>query len=132
MLFRSGKNGGAAGILTASANPALVQAPGAAGFNSTYRAYQIGVSVPFGAIVPFVAFGRARTDSSNVNGVGATATAAATNRTENYKQYQVGVRYSLSKRTTAYAFYGQTKNEAAALAGAYIDKKTIVGVAHAF
>ena len=130
-----GKNGGAAGILTASANPALVQAAGAAGFNSTYRAYQIGVSVPFGAIVPFIAYGRATTDSSNVNGVSAAGAFAASNRTEDYKQYQVGVRYSLSKRTTAYAFHGQTKNEAAAITGAasaYIEKKTIVGVTHSF
>jgi predicted porin len=61
--------------------------------------------------------------------------AAATNRTEDYKSYQMGVRYSLSKRTTAYAFYGQTRNDSAALAGAasfYKDSKTVVGVAHSF
>jgi predicted porin len=126
--YNRGKNGGAATL-------GAGQIVGAAGFNSTYRAYQLGVSVPFGAIVPFIAYGRATTDSDNVNGVGATPAAAATSRTEDYRQYQVGVRYSLSKRTTAYAMYGQTRNDAAALAGAtsyYLDKKTIIGVAHSF
>jgi len=122
--YNSGNNGGAA---TAAVNVAPVK--------SSYRAYQIGVSVPFGAIVPFIAVGRATTDSDAANGVGATAAAAATNRTEDYKHYQMGVRYSLSKRTTAYAFYGQTRNDSAALAGAasfYKDSKTVVGVAHSF
>ena len=123
-----GKNGG---LATSPAGTAA----GTPGFNFDYRAYQIGVSAPFGAIVPFVTFGRARTDSNNPAGVGPTAAAAATNRVEDYRSYQVGVRYALSKRTTAYAFYGETRNEAAALAGAgsfYRDKKTIVGVAHSF
>ena len=126
--YNRGKNGG---LATLGAG----QVQGDRGFNFDYRAYQIGLSVPFGAIVPFVTYGRATTDSNNVNGVGAVGAAAATNRVEDYKQYQVGVRYSLSKRTTAYAFYGQTKNEAAAITGTtsfYIDKKAIVGVAHAF
>ena len=126
--YNRGKNGG---LSTLGAG----QVQGAQGFNYDYRAYQIGLSVPFGAIVPFISYGRATTDSNNVNGVGATAAAAATNRIEDYRQYQVGVRYSLSKRTTAYAFYGQTRNDAAALAGStsfYVDKKTIVGVAHSF
>ncbi len=61
---------------------------------------------------------------------GPTAAAAATNRIEDYRQTQVGVRYSLSKRTTAYAFYGETTNNAAALAGNtsfYKDKKDRCG-----
>ena len=123
--YNRGKNGGAATTAVA----------GTAGFNSDYRAYQIGVSVPFGAFVPYFAFGRASTTSNNPAGVGPTTGAAATNRTEDYNQYQVGVRYSLSKRTTAYAMYGQTRNDAAALAGAgsfYRDSKTIIGMAHSF
>jgi predicted porin len=123
--YNRGQNGGLA----------TSTAAGVPGFNYTYRAYQIGVAVPFGAIVPFISYGRATTDSSNPAGIGATVLAAATNRIEDYKQYQLGVRYLLSKRTTAYAIYGQTKNDAAALAGAtsyYIDKRASVGVAHSF
>jgi predicted porin len=90
--------------------------------NSDYKAFQVGVTVPFGAIVPFIAYGRATTDTNAV-------------RNEDYKQLQAGVRYSLSKRTLAYAMYGRTTNDAAALTGStsfYKDSKTIVGVAHSF
>jgi len=123
--FNRGKNGGAA-------TSAVV---GVAGFNSDYKAYQVGVTVPFGAIVPFIAYGRATTDSNNPNGVPAVGAVAATGRTEDYRQTQVGVRYSLSKRTTAYAFYGQTINNSAAITGNasfYRDTKTVVGVQHSF
>jgi len=90
--------------------------------SSDYKAYQVGVTVPFGAIVPFIAYGRATTDTNSV-------------RNEDYKQVQAGVRYNLSKRTLAYAMYGRTTNEAAALTGNssfYKDSKTVVGVAHSF
>ena len=136
--YNTGKNGGASTSPAGSPN-------GTPGFNSDYRAYQIGVSAPFGAFVPYATIGRARANSNNPNGTGATAGpfvagvqangAAATDRTEDYRQYQVGVRYSLSKRTTAYAMYGETRNDAAALNGNgsfYKDRKTIVGVAHSF
>ena len=136
--FNRGKNGGAA---TAPAGSPF----GTAGFESDYRSAQIGVSVPLGAFVPFATYGRARTDSNNALGVGPTLTAGASNRTEDYKQYQVGVRYSLSKRTTAYGFYGETRNDAASLAGNgvavaaggtggtfYKDRKGIVGIQHSF
>jgi len=125
--YNSGKNGGLATAAAASA--------GVTALNYDYRAYQIGVTVPFGAIVPFIAYGRATTDSNNVSGVAATATAAATKRIEDYRHVQLGARYNLSKRTIAYAMYGRTTNDAAALAGAtsyYKDSKTIVGVAHSF
>jgi len=125
--YNSGNNGGAATAAAASA--------GVTALKSDYKAYQIGVTVPFGAIVPFAAYGRATTDQNNAIGTAATATAAATKRTEDYRQVQVGVRYSLSKRTTGYAMYGRTTNDAAALAGStsfYKDSKTVVGVAHSF
>ncbi len=126
--YNTGKNGGSAFSPAGSAQ-------GTPGFELKYRSYQIGVAVPFGAFVPFFAIGRATTDSNNPAGVAPTAAAAGTARIEDYKQYQMGVRYSLSKRTTAYAFYGQTRNDAAALAGAtsfYRDSKAVVGMAHSF
>jgi len=51
--------------------------------------------------------------------------------TEDYNLAQVGVRYSLSKRTTAYVFTGRTENDAAGAAFTK-DTKTVVGVMHAF
>ena len=134
--YNRGNNGGAATVSTGGTTAAsAIQLASAAGFVSTYKSYQIGVTVPFGAIVPFAAYGRATTDSNNANGVGAAGAVAATNRTEDYKQMQVGVRYSLSKRTTAYAMYGTITNNAAAITGnasMYKDSKTVVGVAHSF
>jgi predicted porin len=125
--YNRGKNGGLATTAAAAA--------GVTALNYDYRAYQFGVSVPFGAIVPFLAYGRATTDTNAVNGAPAVGAAAATGRIEEYKHTQFGVRYSLSKRTTAYAFYGQTTNNAAAQTGAvsfHKDSKTVVGVAHSF
>lgn len=91
--------------------------------NNSYRAYQIGVSVPFGAFVPFIAIGRAKNTENSLNTVA-----------EDFKTAQIGVRYSLSKRTTAYAMYGKTTDAAApANPLAYSsDTKTIVGVSHSF
>ena len=100
----------------------------AAGTSTAYRAYTVGLSAPFGAFVPFVTVGRAR-----------ATTDGFADRTINVTQAQVGVRYSLSKRTTAYAFYGTATDNAAQnalVAGSagsvYKDKKTVVGVAHSF
>ena len=90
--------------------------------SSRYRGYQVGLSAPFGAIVPFVTVGRAYT----------LLDGSATGRSSDVNQAQIGVRYSLSKRTTAYAFYGRTTDNAAAAQVAYKDTKTIVGVAHSF
>ena len=89
--------------------------------SSRYRGYQVGLSAPFGAIVPFVTAGRAYTVTDGI---------AA--RVLDVNQAQVGVRYSLSKRTTAYAFYGRTVDNAATAQVAYKDSKTMVGVAHSF
>ena len=90
--------------------------------SSRYRGYQVGLSAPFGAIVPFVTVGRAYT----------LLDGSTTGRSADVNQAQIGVRYSLSKRTTAYAFYGRTADNAAAATAAYKDTKTIVGVAHSF
>ncbi|MES2415356.1 MAG: porin [Pseudomonadota bacterium] len=104
--YNNGKNGGTA----------------ASTVNSRYRAYQLGLSVPLGAFVPYVTIGRA-----SVTPDGAV-------RSMDVNQAQVGVRYSLSKRTTAYAMYGRVTDNAANVAGTdvYKDKKTLVGVQHSF
>lgn len=103
----------------------------AAGTSTRYRSYQVGLSAPFGAFVPFVTAGRAFAET---DGAGARAI--------DVRQAQVGVRYSVSKRTTAYAFYGTATDNAAqstvasiaaaTAASVYRDKKTIVGIAHSF
>jgi predicted porin len=120
--YSNGKDGGTAagtpivpGNLTIAAVPAV-----AATTSSRYRAYQVGVSVPFGAIVPYLTYGRGYVQPSGAA------------RIVDIKQAQLGVRYSLSKRTTGYAMYGRTNDKAAAVGFAETDKKTVVGVMHSF
>ncbi len=100
----------------------------AAGTSTAYRSYQLGLSAPFGALVPFITVGRAYANTD-----GAVA------RAIDIRQAQIGLRYSLSKRTTAYAFYGNATDNAAqnaalasTAASVYKDKKTVVGVQHSF
>ena len=91
--------------------------------NSNFRGYQIGVSAPFGAFVPFLLVGK---DTQKTDTVAADV--------RDVRATHFGVRYSLSKRTTAYAMYGTETNNAVVLpAGAgYKQTKTVVGVAHSF
>jgi len=88
---------------------------------SKTKAQQYALWVPLGAAEAFVSTGR-----SKVTPTGAAATT-------DQKGTAFGVRYSLSKRTTAYAFTGTDKNSAltGSTAG-YKDSKTAVGVAHSF
>ena len=88
--------------------------------NSSYKANNLSVTVPFGALVPFVSMGNAKTTNDTTSVV-----------SENYKMSQFGARYSLSKRTTAYVMVGTTKNSAAGAAWTK-DSKSVVGVAHSF
>ena len=90
--------------------------------NSTKtRAVQVGVTVPFGNIVPFATVGSIKADTDNVGKV------------VDVRQYQVGARYNLSKRSTFYGALGQSKDSAATGATAAAkDRVFVVGVSHAF
>jgi len=81
------------------------------GVDTKSRAYQGGVQFTAGAWRPFLTLGRATTDNRT-----------AGTRTGNFKLYQFGVRYDLSKRTLLYAMHGQTKDDAAA--GGALAKRT--------
>ncbi len=88
---------------------------------SKTKATQLALWVPFGAAEAFVSTGE--------NKVTPTGGAATTDQ----KGTAFGVRYTFSKRTTAYAFSGTDKNSAltGSTAG-YKDTKTAVGIAHTF
>ena len=88
--------------------------------NSSFKASNISMTVPVGALVPFVSTGTAKTTLDSTGAL-----------TEDYKLSQVGARYMLSKRTTGYVMSGTTKNNVAGAAWAK-DSKTVVGVAHSF
>ncbi len=105
--YHTGKDGGTATSL----------------LSSRVRGYQLGISAPFGAFVPFLMIGKENVKTDTVAG-----------DVRDLRQTQLGVRYNLSKRTTAYAMYGrETNNAVVAAAGAnYRQTKSIIGVAHSF
>lgn len=104
LVYMDGENGGSA---TSTAN-------------TEYKATQLSAAFPIGAFAPFVSVGRAEATNQATGVV-----------TEDYNLAQVGVRYSLSKRTTAYVITGRTENDAA---GARFtkDQATMVGLVHSF
>jgi len=90
---------------------------------SEVKANQFTVMVPFGAAQFFASTGNAKK----------TTGTTVDNKVEGSA---FGVRYSLSKRTTAYAFTGSEKDKNVTSASAtthnYKDSKTVVGVSHSF
>ncbi len=84
------------------------------------KAQQIGVKVPMGAWAFLATTGSAEQKS------------VAAGTTADVKQTQFGVNYSLSKRTTAYAYMGTTKDKGNAAAAVEKKSSTIVGVLHTF
>ncbi len=88
------------------------------GLNKTFKAQQFGVKVPYGAWAFLATMGTAKT------------TSVTAGISEDIKQSQLAVQYSLSKRTTLYAYNGTTKDSA--VGG--IDKKisTVAGINHTF
>jgi predicted porin len=105
--YSTGKNGG---TTTSTAN-------------TTVRGYSISVNAPMGALTPYLAVTK-ESNKNDVTGVNSRDIAGT----------QLGVRYALSKRTTAYAMYAnETDNAVTTAAGAtYKNNKTIAGVAHSF
>jgi len=96
--------------------------------NTKYKSQQIGVKVPVGAFALIATTGKA------------DATRNAIKLTD-AKQTQFGVNYTLSKRTTVYAYMGNTKDNAAdytangaSSATVVTDKRnsTIIGLLHTF
>ena len=90
---------------------------------STTKAQQFSVKVPFGATDLLLSTGSAKKTTAGV----------AANVTDS-SGTMIGVSHALSKRTNIYAFTGSEKNKAVvAVNGAgYKDSKTAVGVRHAF
>jgi len=90
---------------------------------SSMTGYNLSVNAPFGALVPFVSIGKAKTKNDSTGVI-----------TEDYDMTQFGARYNLSKRTIAYVMVGTTKNDApgAVATGFTKDSKTLVGVSHSF
>lgn len=85
---------------------------------STNKGWQVGASVPVGSI-------------SVVAATGAYELNTGAAKTTDVTTQQIGARYALSKRTTAYAYTGVTKDKGT---GSAVDKKDsyMIGVMHSF
>ena len=90
---------------------------------STTKAQQFSVKVPFGATDLLISTGSAKKTTAG--------TAAAVTDS---KGTTIGLSHALSKRTNIYGFTGTEKNDAitAANGAGYKDTKTMVGIRHAF
>ena len=83
------------------------------------KGWNLSVAAPFGATTLSANLGRA------------TVTPAVGGETT-VKGYQLRANYALSKRTTAYAVYGNEKFEVAGTLGDVKNTQTSVGVRHTF
>ena len=102
-----------------------------AGTSQKYQSQQIGIEGLFGALRPYLQIGSGTVYNTNAAGVETTS--------GDYKTQQFGVRYDLSKRTTAYFMMGTSKDDAAVngtgmTAANYLAKRevTALGIYHAF
>lgn len=94
---------------------------GTAADDDKLRAWQVGARAPFGAFAVVATYGQ-----------GYTKDDATDTKLNDHTQWQAGATYSLSKRTTAYLYYGVTEDDGTAQTA--IDKKTnwIAGMIHTF
>lgn len=99
-------------------NAAAVAA--ASGKESTLREWAITGGYTFGALTPYLSF--AKGQKVHVEGASDIANTG-------YKQWALGANYSLSKRTTAYASYGNVKWDEASLT---TEHSVGVGLIHKF
>ncbi|MES2537944.1 MAG: porin [Pseudomonadota bacterium] len=90
--------------------------------SSKYTSYQVGARVPVGAFALVASYGQAKIKREDT---GAETLAD--------KGYQLGLQYALSKRTTAYAYYGRSKDSGTSRSNAFAEREsTVVGLAHTF
>jgi len=95
------------------------------------KSYQVGVTVPFGALKVFGTLGKS--EYSNVQTNISCFNGGSTCYVKDIKQQQLGVTYDLSKRTMLYAATGRTKSDTNG--SSYWGMKgtdTRVGVRHSF
>ena len=93
-------------------------------YASGVRAQKLSASYQIGAVMPFVQYGTGNTQ-------GARSVSAANTSTED-SAVQVGVEYSLSKRTNLYAAYGNSDRKVVNSTAKTQVTDTAVGIRHTF
>jgi predicted porin len=91
-------------------------------YNSKYTSYQVNARVPVGAFALVASYGQAKVKRDDTGA-----------ETLNDKGYQLGAQYALSKRTTAYVFYGRSKDTGTSRSNAFAEREsTVLGLSHTF
>jgi predicted porin len=91
-------------------------------------AEEFGVAVPYGQFLIRAKYGMG---SSNMSSATTLATSSITASSFNFRGYQAGVDYNMSKRTNLYAIYGRASGDLSATT-TYSANQTAVGVRHTF
>ena len=91
-------------------------------------ATEVGAAVPYGNFLIRAKYGMG---SSNMSSVAVMSTTSITGSSFNFRGYQAGVDYNMSKRTNLYAIYGRASGDITATT-TYSANQTAVGVRHTF
>jgi predicted porin len=91
-------------------------------------AEEIGVAVPYGQFMIRAKYGAG---SSNMSSATTLATNSISASSFNFRGFQTGVDYNMSKRTNLYAIYGRASGDLSATT-TYSANQTAIGVRHTF
>jgi predicted porin len=91
-------------------------------------AQEVGAAVPYGNFLIRAKYGMG---SSNMSSTTVMSATSITGSSFNFRGYQAGVDYNMSKRTNLYAIYGRASGDLTATT-TYSANQTAVGVRHTF
>jgi len=91
-------------------------------------AEEVGVAAPYGNFLIRAKYGMG---SSNMSSATTLATSSITASSFNFRGYQAGVDYNMSKRTNLYAIYGRASGDLSTTT-TYSANQTAIGVRHTF
>jgi predicted porin len=91
-------------------------------------AEEVGVAVPYGNFLIRAKYGMG---SSNMSSLAVMSPTSITSSSFNFRGYQAGVDYNMSKRTNLYAIYGRASGDISATT-TYSANQTAIGVRHTF
>jgi predicted porin len=94
------------------------------------NAFETGVAVPYGQFMIRAKYGMGSSNMSSAT-VMSVSTPSITGGSFNFRGYQAGVDYNMSKRTNLYAIYGRASGDLSATT-TYSANQTAIGVRHTF
>jgi predicted porin len=91
-------------------------------------AQEVGFTAPYGKFLIKAKYG---TGSSNMSAATTLSTSSITSSSYNFRGYQAGADYLMSKRTNLYALYGRASGDLSATTN-YAANQVAIGVRHTF